>query len=184
MESAPQPDNGREKAGGLPFENLEVRHERNEVNIGVIVRFGVWLVVAGIVINFIAWGLFHYFSNREDRLEPPPPPLVSSPSDRLPPDPRLQGAPGSKFPLQNPVLEMEAYKKAEEDLLDSYGWADKQAGRVRIPIERAKQILLQRGLPSRVVETTSLPAGDPKAAGEQERIRQGAGAKPNEGSAK
>lgn len=141
--------NGKGEAEGLPFENPEVSYEHSDVNIGAIIKFGAGLVIAGIIINFIAWGLFHYFSNREDRLEPPAPPLASSRADRLPPEPRLQGAPGSKFPLQSPMKEMDDYRKTEDELLKSYGWVDQKAGLVRIPIERAKQLLLERGFPVR-----------------------------------
>jgi len=31
---------------------------------------------------------------------------------------------------------------------ENYGWVDKQAGIARIPIERAKQIIAEKGLPS------------------------------------
>jgi hypothetical protein len=37
----------------------------------------------------------------------------------------------------------------EDGLLDSYGWVDENAGTVRIPIERAMDLLVQRGLPVR-----------------------------------
>ena len=34
-------------------------------------------------------------------------------------------------------------------MLTTYGWVDKNAGTVRIPIDRAKELLLERGLPVR-----------------------------------
>ena len=37
----------------------------------------------------------------------------------------------------------------EEQTLNSYGWVDQQAGVVRIPIDRAMDLLAQRGLPTR-----------------------------------
>jgi hypothetical protein len=37
----------------------------------------------------------------------------------------------------------------EEKSLYSYGWVDEKAGIVRIPIERAMDLLVQRGLPVR-----------------------------------
>jgi hypothetical protein len=36
----------------------------------------------------------------------------------------------------------------EDSILNSYGWVDQKAGIVRIPIERAMDIVAQRGLPA------------------------------------
>jgi len=44
----------------------------------------------------------------------------------------------------------------------TYGWVDKQAGVVRLPIERAKQLILERGLP--VTAAPEAPAAEPAAA--------------------
>ena len=37
----------------------------------------------------------------------------------------------------------------EDAILSSYGWVDRQKGIVRIPIDRAIELVLQRGLPAR-----------------------------------
>jgi hypothetical protein len=37
----------------------------------------------------------------------------------------------------------------QADLLEGYGWVDREAGVVRLPIERAMELLLERGLPTR-----------------------------------
>ena len=37
----------------------------------------------------------------------------------------------------------------EEDILNSYGWVDRGNNVVRIPIDRAMKLTLERGLPSR-----------------------------------
>ena len=58
----------------------------------------------------------------------------------LPPEPRLQ--------VSAPT-DLKQYKAAQEGILNSYGWVDQQAGIVRIPIDRAMDILLQEGLPVR-----------------------------------
>jgi hypothetical protein len=51
---------------------------------------------------------------------------------------------------------------AREDLLlENYTWADQSKGKVRIPIERAMEIIAQRGLPvAPAVQTQPLMAGD------------------------
>ena len=39
--------------------------------------------------------------------------------------------------------------RKEDDVLESYGWVDKNAGVVRIPIDEAMKLTLERGLPAR-----------------------------------
>ena len=53
---------------------------------------------------------------------------------------------------------------AREDLLlDNYSWIDQSKGTVRIPIERAMEIIAQKGLPvAPAVQETPLLAGDQK----------------------
>ena len=48
--------------------------------------------------------------------------------------------------------ELRQMRAAEEAVLNSYGWVDKDSGRVRIPIERAMEILAKKGLPARKQE--------------------------------
>lgn len=44
---------------------------------------------------------------------------------------------------------MQSYYQSQQNLLNTYGWVDKQNGIVRLPIDRAMELLLQRGLPVR-----------------------------------
>lgn len=45
--------------------------------------------------------------------------------------------------------ELTNLRTQEDDQLDSYGWIDQKAGTAHIPIERAMQLTVQRGLPVR-----------------------------------
>ena len=42
--------------------------------------------------------------------------------------------------------DLKAMREAEEDQLATYGWIDRRAGIVRIPIDRAMALLVERGL--------------------------------------
>ncbi|HET9716456.1 MAG TPA: hypothetical protein VFP60_09765 [Pseudolabrys sp.] len=53
------------------------------------------------------------------------------------PEPHLQLAPSSDFAT---------FRTAEADRLSSYGWQDRSSGIVRMPIDRAMQLLVKRGL--------------------------------------
>jgi hypothetical protein len=55
------------------------------------------------------------------------------------PEPRLQ---------LSPPADMAAFRAREEAELSTYGWVNKTSGIVRIPIQRAMEILAQRGLPA------------------------------------
>lgn len=72
---------------------------------------------------------------------------------KLPPEPRLQGAPGPEGPTLLPLDEMKVYQKEVSEKAASYGWIDKQNGVARIPIERAKELIVEKGLPVRSEES-------------------------------
>jgi len=67
----------------------------------------------------------------------------------LPPPPRIQ---------PNPALDMQSYLQSQQSLLNSYGWIDRQNGIVRLPVDRAMELLLERGLPTRPANTRQTEA--------------------------
>jgi hypothetical protein len=100
----------------------------------------------------VAWGVVYLTRDlvtAEVKNDPPPAPLAE-PAGRLPPEPRLQTL---------PFADIEALRAEEKSVLTSYGWVDRKAGVVRIPIEQAMKLLAERGLPQ--------AAGDPAPAGAQ-----------------
>ena len=121
-------------------ENPEVHHETTDVNFGAIVAFGGGMIIVGVGISFLVWLLFGYFTSREELRVPPEYPLAVWQGDRLPPEPRLQTSPRE---------DLRELRAGEDALLDGYGWVDKNAGIVRIPIDEAIRLTLQRGLPTR-----------------------------------
>jgi len=60
----------------------------------------------------------------------------------------LQIAPGSKTALKTPDYEMKEVEQQWRRDLSSYGWINKNSGTVRIPIDEAERLLLQRGVPT------------------------------------
>jgi hypothetical protein len=120
-------------------ESATVDHESSDVNIRAVFGFGIGLTVATAFIAFGVWLLFQYFSAREARTVFTEYPLAARES-RVPPEPRLQ---------TNPRQDLSDLRAREDQLLNSYGWVDKNAGVVRIPIDRAMQLVVERGLPTR-----------------------------------
>jgi hypothetical protein len=118
----------------------EVRHEESDVNVRGVLGFGAGLFVAAVLIHFMVWLLFLYFSGREAARVPSEYPLAAGQETRVPPEPRLQ---------THPREDLLALRAREDAVLNSYGWVDKTAGVVRIPIDEAIKLTVQRGLPVR-----------------------------------
>ncbi len=99
------------------------------------------------------WGLFRSYQARERREDRPLPPMVAASLARTPPEPRLE---------PNPLVPLRRLRAREDAVLTSYGWVDRSAGVVRIPIERAMHLLVERGLPPAKQPTPgpSPPAGN------------------------
>jgi hypothetical protein len=125
--------------------------EHQDLKPAGIVYFFLTLVVVTALCMFGLKGLYAYLDHREKASQPEVNPLVA----KVPEDTRhvAPGYPQSAFP--SPKLEedergqLNGIRMEEEKTLYSYGWVDEKAGTVRIPIERAMDLLVQRGLPVR-----------------------------------
>jgi hypothetical protein len=143
--------------------NPDVAHEISDVSVKGISWFGLALFILIALVCVLMWWMFRSFARTERAAEPPPASRISETEPRLPPEPRLQGVPGHET---LPQVDMKELRRRQEDTLENYGWIDEQSGVARIPIERAKDLLLEKGLPSRQTETDdkggvqpSLPGG-------------------------
>ena len=123
-----------------PQVNPEVHHESSDVNIRAIFGFGAALIVVAAVVHLLIYVLFGYFDSREGLPVVAEYPLATTESHRVPPEPRLQ---------TNPRQDLADLRAKEDEQLGSYGWVDRNAGVVRIPIDAAIKLTLERGLPSR-----------------------------------
>src|SRR5688572_17368278 len=74
--------------------NVEVTHEASDVNVRAVLTFVLVLTIATVAISLGLWMLFRFFNDQEARQEPKRGPMALSQNDRLPPEPRLQAAPG------------------------------------------------------------------------------------------
>lgn len=145
MGSTPGTDAHAHPYGSLHHE--DVAHEQSDISVRGVIWFVVTLAVIGAVIHVAIWGLFVMF----DRVEVSNDPFVSPlavPAGTAPPEPRLQ---------TTPWVDLKQFRAQEDELLASYGWIDQKNGVARLPIEKAKALLLQRGLPTRAE-----PQADPR----------------------
>jgi hypothetical protein len=130
-------------------------HEASDMRLRPLIISGVSLaLLAGLTL--LAMGLlFNYFAASRGRLEGPLPGLEAR---QPPPEPRLQ---------VSPKHDMQAVRAAEMALLHSYGWVNRAAGIVRIPIERAIDLLAERGLPHHRGSTSQQQDGAPRRENRQ-----------------
>lgn len=112
-------------------------------NVRGILRFGLWMVVSAVVIYAVLFGMFQYFDRQAAAADPAQNPLLAgekppaTPAARFP-QPRLQA---------NAAADLVKIQAGEDEILSSYGWVDRNAGVVRMPIDRAMQMVAQRGVP-------------------------------------
>ena len=126
-------------AAGGPADNLEVHHEESDVDIRAIFGFGAALMAVAFVALLMIYVLFGFFDGRERSSAPAEYPLAAQ-ANKEPPEPRLQ---------TNPREDLRELRAREDEILTSYGWVDRNAGVVRIPIDAAMKLTLERGLPAR-----------------------------------
>jgi hypothetical protein len=145
--------------------NVEVTHETSDINVSAVLTFVLVLLISTIGVYVGMWLLFGYFQKQETTSGPRRGTMALSKEERLPPEPRLQSAPGFKVTLANgqvvnlevggtdktvfhkPEAEYEAVRAQWEQALS--GKLTDQSGNTTMPIEQAiKQIAAQQ-LPTR-----------------------------------
>ncbi len=136
--------------------NPEVAFEKEDVNATSLIKFLLWLVVATVVIVFLLWRLYFVFVAQEAARQPPPPVMKPTAAQMAPLPPLLQ---------EYPYRDLADFRAHEDALLQSYGWVDKDLGRVHIPIDEAMRLVAAQGLPSFLPPTPPPPASP--AAGTQ-----------------
>ncbi|HYG80526.1 MAG TPA: hypothetical protein VD861_09075 [Pyrinomonadaceae bacterium] len=144
------------------IQNPDVSHEASDVNVGSIAKFVIGLFVLTVITFVLMKLLFKVLEDRAAKLDPPPRPMALTEQERLPPEPRLQAAPGFgvdegpnkrvNLQLREPQAEYNVLRKVWDEVLA--GKPDPRTGKMGMPIDEAMR---------RVVEDGSLrsrPPGD------------------------
>jgi hypothetical protein len=139
--------------GESPESNPEISFERRDVNVFQITAFGIGLLLSTVVVVFAMWALFAFLAHRADNLDKALPGTMASQRSTVPPEPRLSGVVLKDGKIDEhpvyPRIELKQLKDDEDAILNNYGWVDPANGIVRIPIDRAIDIVAQKGLPSK-----------------------------------
>lgn len=83
------------------IKNPDVTHEASDVSVSGVAKFVVALTALCAVVFVLMWGMFRFLNAQETEKEPPPGPMAMKPEERLPPDPKLQAAPGFGVTLKS-----------------------------------------------------------------------------------
>ncbi|HXJ35173.1 MAG TPA: hypothetical protein VMS22_14165 [Candidatus Eisenbacteria bacterium] len=113
-------------------------YEERDVSFRPVVAaaFALLAVIVGTFV--LMWVLNRGLVARETEESPPASPLAASYGRQEPPAPRLQ---------DNPRRDLAELRARDQKLLDTYGWIDRDEGRVRIPVARAMELMLAEGKP-------------------------------------
>ena len=117
------------------------KYEHTDIDVNVGYKFALWLSVAMVISIGIVYGTFWFFEGRERSAnrQSEQYPLAAG-LHKEPPTPNLQ---------KQPFKDIYTLRQAETEKLTSYGWVDKDGGIARIPIDRAMELMLQKGFPAR-----------------------------------
>lgn len=153
--------------------NPETHHEKSDVNVRALLWSAVILGIFAVLTHVGLWLMYRGLVKYEQKNAAPPLSAIQrSPDAGVPQNqPLLQPFP-RKDPAGNPavapyrstpVTDLGDMRRAEDRALSSYGWVDRQKGIVRIPIEEAKKLVLERGLPQQSQIATPLAVPAPAA---------------------
>ena len=149
--------------------NEDVAYEHSDVTIQTIVAYGVALLTLVAISAALVYGLFVVFEKQAEARDPQPSP-VAAPANQTPQGPQL---------LTNEPRNLRQFRQEETSKLDGAGWMDQKAGIAHVPIDLAKKLVIQHGLPARqgtpedVTEGTYAPAYGESSGGRAIPVKHG-----------
>ncbi len=127
-------------------------HELTDIDVRIVGLFAVGLVISAVIMHFALLGIKVFIEKQYSS------PVLASRIATLrimPPEPRLQ---------LDPSADMDRFTASETADLNRYKWINRKAGFVQIPIDKAMDIIAQRGLPTEAnIEKTPLEMRQEKA---------------------
>ena len=152
-------------------------YEQSDVRVTGIIVFLVSLAILVAVCGIVTYGMGKLINARMNKEDGPNDKWTKTAQIRelgnLPSNPEMQNKvaeitrsfPTPRVQTDDGNQDVADLHAREDLLLDNYTWVDQSQGKVRIPIERAMQIIAQKGLPvAPVVQQAPLLAGDSKPA--------------------
>jgi hypothetical protein len=131
-------DDGVDNAAAVDPIDLARHYEQEDVDVGALVRFAAAILVGAVIAGVALW-----FAVRVWMGQPLPAQIQIAPAAVTPPV-----APGPGLDAM-PEANLQRVLERDRERLETYGWVDRDAGVVRIPVEEAMRLLVERGVPAR-----------------------------------
>lgn len=161
----------------MPIKGARGYEERDASAIGIFAVI-VLLAIGGLTIHIILVGVINTLKEHKmttDGWRPVRPGLSGErysgaglPGSTNGEAPAAAGQPEYPVLQVSPSGDLKDFRAREEQELNSYGWVNKTTGVVRLPVERAMEIVLRQGLPQRK-ETARTATGPSNLQLQQQR---------------
>ena len=121
--------------------------EQVDLSSSAVLYFLAGLALVGLVVYLIVFGMYRFLDRYDAAHQPPLSPMATPQADTRAvthenaetfPQPRLE---------ENERTQLHSFIEDQDRKLATYDWVDKDRGTVRIPIDRAMELIVQRGLP-------------------------------------
>jgi hypothetical protein len=121
-------------------------HEEKDINVLAVSKFTIGLTLGVIASLLVVAGLLNFLLKTDPERNAKPSAIALTNPQKEPPEPRLQST---------PKIDIRQFRADEDAILNSYAWIDPDKGIVRIPVDRALDLVAKEGLPSRPVKGES-----------------------------
>jgi hypothetical protein len=111
----------------------ELKHQGTDIRFSGVLEAAIGFVVVFALIQVGVWVFYRYFRTADMQRDVRRTFVESKPP--VPPEPRLQ---------VSPQADLQEYLQKQREALTSYGWISRPEGRVRIPIDRAMELVVER----------------------------------------
>ena len=119
------------------MERNQAGHETRDASVRPIVLGGAILAALSAFVCLVVYGMFVLLQRTEPQAGANP---MAAELEQVPPEPRLE---------ERPAIPYRNLRAQEDEVLTTYGWADREKGEIHIPIDRAIDLELERGFPTR-----------------------------------
>ena len=109
-------------------------HETKEVSVPFVFVSLSALIIGTFLVSLLVIGIFQFFKSTYH-----PEQVAKESVQVVPPEPRVE---------EHPAQQLQTIRTREDHILSTYALIDKNQGIVRVPIDRAIDMLAQKGVPT------------------------------------
>jgi len=118
--------------------NEDVAHEHSDVSFRTVLASGTALLAVVAVSALLMYGLMRFLESQAAARDP-----------QLSPHAESGGTPKGPRLLTDEPANLRRFRQEEQGKLDGYGWMNQTQGIAHVPIDAAKKLLVEHGLPVR-----------------------------------